>query len=127
MPALNRIPATRIVATPAALDAAVWPDGALVFRIAPDEVLVTPPLSAVTLDDPHAIVVSEGGFAGTWMAVDEALAVLERHCEWELPSERPAFAQGTVAGIPAKVWLEKDRVLFLVPTPFVSDLEERLL
>lgn len=126
MLALSRIPATRIVAAAAALDAIEWPSGALAFRIAADEVLVTPPLSGIRLDDEHAIVVSEGGFAGAWLPADEALDLLARHCEWEIPRERPAFAQGAIAGLAAKVWLEKDRVLFIVPAPFVSDFEERM-
>ena len=126
MPALNRLPATRIVAASSALDSAKWPAGALVLRIAADEVLVMPPIPAIELSDPHAIIAPEGGFAGAWMPVEEALMLLERHCEWELPGGRPAFAQGMVAGIPAKLWFENDRVLFLAPAPFVSDFEERM-
>lgn len=125
MPALNRLPATRIVSTPTALDSAKWPQGALVLRIASDEALVIPPAPAITLNDPYAIVESEGGLAGIWMPISGARMLLEHHCEWELPETRPAFCQGMVAGVPAKVWLEKDRVLFLVPAPFAHDFEER--
>ncbi len=126
MPEPKRIPATQIVATPAALDAAVWPQDALALRIAPDEVLVTSAVTAAILGDQHAIVVPDAGFAGAWIASDEALDFLGRSCEWQLPRERPAFAQGAVAGLPVKLWLEEDRVLFLVPAPYASDLEERM-
>jgi hypothetical protein len=61
VPVLNRISATRIVAMPAALDAATWPAEALVLRFAPDEVFITPPPAQVSLADPHAIVIAEGG------------------------------------------------------------------
>ncbi len=135
MPELKRIPAehieaTRIVATPAALDAATWPRSALVMRIAPDEVMVItevePEIMRDIIKDPHAIIERDGGFAGTWVAADQALALLERACEWELPRERPAFAQGAVADLPMKLWLEKDRVLLIVPAPYATDFEERL-
>ena len=129
MPALEQLSATRIVATPAALDAAAWPQGALVLRTAPDEALVTPVVGQdlILPHDPHAIVARETGFAAAWVAADEALEFLERSCEWELPFERPAFAQGAVAGLPLKLWLERDRVLFIVPAPFAADLEERMV
>jgi hypothetical protein len=150
VPELKRIPATRIVAKPSALDAAAWPDDTIVLRIAPDELLVVAPagqtvgsngpskeaqavslrssgaVTAQGLDDPYAIVVPEEGFAGAWLATDQALDFLERCCDWELPRERPAFAQGAVAGIPVKLWVEKKRVLFLVPAPYATDMEERM-
>jgi len=122
---LKQIPATRIVATSSALDQATWPADALVLRIAQDEALVTPPVAGLNLDDPHAIVVPDGGFATAWVAADQALAFLERACEWALPSQRPAFAQGAVASVPIKLWLEEARVLFVVPVPYVHDFEER--
>src|SRR5262245_24769423 len=87
--ALNRLPATRIVATPSALDSAAWPAESRVFRIAADEVLVSPPVETLSLDDPHAIVVADSGFAGAWLPMTEALPLLERTCEWELPAARP--------------------------------------
>ena len=43
-----------------------------------------------------------------------------------MPSARPALAQGAIAGIAAKVWVEAERVLILVPAPFVAEFEERL-
>ena len=78
------------------------------------------------LSDPHAIIVPEAGFAGAWLPIDEAMAFLSRECEWELPHERPTFAQGAVAGLAMKLWFEHDRVLIIVPAPFAHELEDRL-
>ena len=126
MPALKRMPATRIVATPASLDEIMWPDEALVLRLAPDEVLVMPPLGSVPVRDPYAVIIADGGFARVWLTAEEALAFLERVCEWEVPVERPAFAQGAVVGVAAKIWLEADRVLFLVQAVYAHEFEERM-
>ena len=126
MPELKRLPATRIVANPESLDEITWPDEALVLRFASDEALILPPMGAVPISDPHAIIIADGGFAGVWVAADEAMAFLERACEWELPEERPSLAQGSVAGVATKVWLETDKVLFVVQAPYASEFEERL-
>jgi hypothetical protein len=124
----KRVYATRVVATPAALDAVRWPVDAVALRVAPDEAIV---LAGVGQDlilphDPHAIVAADTGLAGVWLTMGDALDFLERSCEWELPRARPAFAQGMVAGLPLKLWFEPERVLFIVPAPFTVDLEERL-
>lgn len=124
---LERLYTTRIVATQAALDAALWPAGHLVLRTAADEVLITPPLHGATVDDPDAIVLADGGFFASWLATEQALAFLERECGWELPQTRPAFAQGMVAGLPMKLWLDAKRVLLIVPAPFAADFAERAL
>ncbi|MCA9897327.1 MAG: hypothetical protein KC433_04010 [Anaerolineales bacterium] len=129
MPKLNRIAATRIVATPTALDSADVPQSSLALRFAADELFITPPLqdeSIITAHDPHAILIREGGFAGTWLPATEAAEFLARNCEWEMPNGRPAFAQGAVAGIPTKLWLEDEQVLFIVPAPYAHDFAERL-
>jgi len=126
VPVLNRLSATRIVAKPTVLDTAAWPKDSLVLRLAQDEALIMPPVSNPNLDDSHAIVVTDNGFAGVWLPWAEAQKFLERACDWELPQQRPALAQGAVAGIPAKLWLEAGRVLFVVPAPYIHDFEERL-
>jgi hypothetical protein len=126
VPVLERLTGTRIVASAPAIDAAAWPDGALVLRLAPDEVLVTAAVTAAAIDDPHAIVEHETGFSSVWLDHVRAINVLERECGWELPQERPAFAQGIVAGLPVKLWFERDRVLFIVASPFAMNLAERL-
>jgi hypothetical protein len=122
----DRFTGTHIVSTREAIDAAVWPDGALVLRLAPDEVLASTVVNSTAVDDPHAIVELETGFFSVWLDHAAAIDVLERECDWELPQERPAFAQGIVAGLPMKLWFERDRVLFIVPSPFAADLMERL-
>jgi len=61
-----------------------------------------------------------------WIDHVTAIDLLERECDWELPRDRPAFAQGIVAGLPVKVWFERERVLFIVAAPFAADLAERL-
>lgn len=123
---LKSLSGTRIVATPAALDAAVWPAGALVLRLAADEVWVAAVVAPTAVADPYAIVELDEGWCGVWLAAAEAADFLAHHCEWPMPAARPAFAQGMVAGLPLKLWLEAERVLFLVQSPLAAELEERL-
>ncbi len=122
----TRFPGTRIVATPASLDSARWPAGAIVLRTARDEAFVLAVVAADAIDDSHAIVVADAGYAGVWLSTDEAQAYLERHCEWEPPAVRPAFAQGMVGGLATKLWFEHNRVLILTPATLADDLQERL-
>ncbi|MEY4167417.1 MAG: hypothetical protein RIR52_1241 [Acidobacteriota bacterium] len=124
---VERLPAIRIVATPAALDQLGNAVGGVRLRTAPDELLLigertTPPVIA----DPHAIIFAETGFVGRWIPAEQALEILARTCEWELPVARPAFAQGMVAGLPVRLWLEPERILFITAAPFAVDLEERV-
>jgi hypothetical protein len=119
------ISARRVAANPAALDGAAWPAGSLVLRIASDDVLIIGD-GVLGVTDPHAIVDEESGFAGIWMPADEAEAFLAAECAWALPPARPAFAQGMVAGLPLKLWLESDRVLLVVPVTLAHELAARL-
>ena len=98
MPALERLPGLRVVADPAALDAATWrgPDDVTVLRLAPDDAFAIG-ATEVDIDDEHAIVESEPGFAGAWLPVED----VAHHVEWSIPTERPALAQGAVANVPA--------------------------
>ena len=131
---LERIAGTRIVARPDAIDAATWPDGTVALRLAPDEVFITSTIDAASIDDPHAIVEPETGFAGVWLDRPTAIDFLQRECDWELPatgrgdsdSDAPAFGQGLVAGLPMKIWFERERVWLIVAAPFGEDLMERL-
>ncbi|MDE2852036.1 MAG: 2Fe-2S iron-sulfur cluster-binding protein [Acidobacteriota bacterium] len=129
-PRLRRLEATRVSATPKALDALVeqppWPAGALAFRIAPDELLVTATPDLEVAGDPHAIVERETAFSYVWLDEAKAERFLERECEWRRPGARPAFAQGEVAGIPAKLWFEAWRTLVLTPAPFAAAFQRRL-
>jgi hypothetical protein len=122
--AFERLRLWRVIAAPAALDNAIWPDSAIAMRTAPDEVLALADGAPDIADDPYAIVEPEEGFAALWLPAPEALDLLARKCCWESPDRRPAFAQGAVAGIPAKLWCDHGRVLVL--TPYAADLEARL-
>ena len=120
------IDGTRVAASRAALDAASWPADALVLRTAADEAFVSGRVAAEAVPDSHAIVARETGFAGLWLEAGEAERRLARSCPFELPRERPAFAQGAVAGIPVKLWLEERRVRVVVPCALAAALAERL-
>jgi len=126
---LERLAGTRIVADPRAIDNLIIPGGSVALRFAPDEIYVTPPLvgtSAVTAADPHAIIISDGAFAGAWIDEAQALDLLEMHAEWEMPSDRPAFVQGSVAGVATKLYFTEGKILFVVQAPYAHELEERL-
>ncbi len=135
-PTFERLEATRIVTTPEALDEALGEgnaaslQGARAMRTAADEVLVLGKVDLISiresLRDEHCIVLEETSLAGRWIDAELAAEMLERTCAWERPGERPAFAQGTVADIPVKLWFEDDRVQFVVSNALVLDLEERL-
>ncbi len=121
---LKRIPMIRIVALPSALDEADFAD-ALSFRVAPDEVYVQTGVMP-SLKDEHAIITKEASLAGVWLSSQDAHHFLEHECVWELPSERPAFAQGAVAHLPVKLYFEEGRVLIMTAAPYAYDLSERL-
>lgn len=113
----------RVVADPASIDAlaAALPPQVLILRFAPDEALV---LGAATLqtDDPHAIVVDEVGFVAVTVGRD----VVGRHVDWTLPPAA-AFAQGAIAGVPAKLsWLPDGRARVVTHAAYLADLQARL-
>lgn len=125
MPVLEAVPGGRVVADPAALDAATWKGDPLVLRFAPDEAFAIG-ASGMTLDDPDAILEPETGFVGAWLTTEELLRLVVPHVEWPLPAERPALVQGAIAGVPAKLWLEDDRALLLTLAAYRHELEGRL-
>jgi hypothetical protein len=121
---LERLPGLRVVADPVALDAATWrgPAQVTVLRLAPDDAFAIG-ATEVDIDDEHAIVESEPGFAGAWLPVD----AVAHHVEWALPAERPALAQGSVANVPARIWLPDDgNVLLITAAAYADELENRL-
>ena len=136
MRVLEMLGAIRVAATATALDAMQWPDNAIVLRTAGDEVIVLSSLrhaagsgsgsGSFSVDDEHAIMATDTSLHGVWIEHTEALSILGRECEWELPTMRPAFAQGAVAGLPMKLWFDEDRVLFVVAAPFAADFTERI-
>lgn len=116
----------RVVAVPSSIDNAVWPAGAMVLRIASDDAFLVGD-GPIDIDDPHAIVEPDGGFCAVRLAADRVIDLLAANASWQLPDARPCLAQGMVAGLPVKVWVEGDWALLICPTPFSSELEERLL
>jgi hypothetical protein len=123
VPALDRLPGLRVVADPAALDRATWTgDDVTVLRFAPDDAFAIG-ATAVDVDDDHAIVEDEIGFVGAWLDPAE----IEPHIEWPLPADRPALAQGSIAGVPAKAWLTADGpALLLTAAAYADELAGRL-
>lgn len=123
MPALERLRGVRVVAEPASLDRADWhDDDVTVLRFGPDDAFG---LGAHTVDtdDEHAIVEGEAGFVGAWLDPAE----IEPHTEWPMPSERPALAQGSIAGVPARLWIPAaGNALVITAAAYARELEERL-
>lgn len=122
---LEPMSVTRVVSTSEALDDAGFSGDSIVLRTAPDEVLVLPP-QHVEVDDAHAVIVEDSGWYGGWVPCAVAEVFLRNNCTWELPTARPSFAQGRVADAPVKLWLESERVLFLVPHVAAHDLMRRM-
>lgn len=124
MRAPEPLSALRVVASPGALDHLTWPDDVAPMRLAPDDLLAIGAAS-VQVDGDH-LVVDEAGFVGWWLTPDELNEAVIPHLDWPLPAARPAFAQGLVAGVPAKLWLTDDRALLLCAAAYAHELEERL-
>ncbi|HKY46768.1 MAG TPA: hypothetical protein VJQ79_02180 [Acidimicrobiia bacterium] len=115
----------RIVATPAAIDGARLPADAVVLRIAPDDALIVGD-GPIEVSDPHSIIESDAGWCALKVSEERALTILSHHAAWEPPPHRPVLAQGMVAGLAAKVYLDGSRSMVIVATPFAAELEERL-
>ena len=128
---MERFFGSRIVATPQAIDSLAESIGSasIAMRFAPDELYVSPAVedvSSLMASDEHAIVINEGTFSGCWVEEHAALHLLEMHAEWEMPKERPAFDQGMVAGVATKLMFMDGKVLFMCPSPYAQELEDRL-
>ena len=125
MPGFEPLPGIRVVADPVAIDAlvAALPAERAHLRLAPDDVLVIG-AAEVAVDDPDAIVEPETGF----VAADVDLAVVARHTEWPIPLERPSFAKGAIAGVPARLSLIRDdgRATLVTAAAYTEELAERL-
>ena len=126
MPGAEFLPGRRVVATAAAIAGAAFPAGSLVLHIAPDDVLVIGD-GPIDLTDEHAIIEADSGWCALRMGDDDVLAILASHAAWEPPADRPALAQGMVAGLAAKVYLDGPGSLIIVAAPFAAELEDRLL
>ena len=122
--------ATRFVAAPSVLDGLPWPrDEAIpgtLIRLASDDLLVIGPRSyVVALGGEPVIQEQESGFVGWWLTPEELDHVVA-NVDWPLPTDRPALAQGLIAGVPAKLWLAEDRALLLCAAAYAHELEQRL-
>jgi hypothetical protein len=126
VPGLEPLAGLRVVADPAALDAARWSGGPTitVLRFAPDEAFAIG-ATGVEIDDEGAIVEPEPGFSGARLD-DAGLEAVLAHVEFTFPPERPALAQGKFAGVAAKLLLDGDGALLVVQTAYIADLEARL-
>lgn len=124
MPALEPVAAVRVVASPAALDGAVWTGGDVdVLRLAPDEALG---IGATRIDvaDPDAIVEAESGFVVALLE-DGDLRALEAHTDWPLPMATGELAQGKLAGVPARV-VGGQPALLVTNAAYADELARRL-
>ncbi len=119
----------RITAKPAAIDAATWPAGAIMVRVAPDDALVIDATiddaAAVATADPHAIIEPEAMFRGAWLDAPQ-LTALTHKLEWPLPTTRPALAQGMVCGLAIKLVMQADRTLLIVSGSAFHEVPDRL-
>lgn len=97
----------------------------MVLRLAPDEVFVTG-AGDLAVGDTHAIIEEDAGLSTIEIPASEARALLARHCDWELPTTAGVLSQGLIAAVPAKVWWETDRVVVIVATSLLHELEDRL-
>lgn len=101
------------------------PADSLVLRIAPDDALIVGD-GPIDVSDPDSIIESDAGWCALKVSEERALGILRHNAAWEPPPDRPVLAQGMVAGLAAKVYLDGSRSMIIVPTPFAAELEERL-
>jgi hypothetical protein len=120
---LEPLPGLRVIADPAALDTARWQaDDVTVLRFAPDDAFGLGARS-VEIDDVDAIIESEAGYVGAWLPLEDVLP----HIEWSLPAGRPALAQGSIANVPAKLFLPGDGdALLVTAAAYANELAGRL-
>jgi hypothetical protein len=124
---LEPITLTRVVSTPQALGAMHGGVDALVLRTAPDEALVVGAApSDLTIEDAHAIVIADGGWAGIWLDTETVDRMLAAGADWRPDDRRPLLAQGMLVHLPVKLWLEDERALLLTQRVFAADLGERI-
>jgi hypothetical protein len=122
--ALEPAPGVRVVASPEALDRAVWSgDDVVVFRFAPDEAFGLG-ATGIEVDDPDAIVESDAGFVAARLDDADVRAIAD-HTEWPVPLGDETVAQGKVAGVPAKLLLA-DPPILLTHAAYAHELASRL-
>jgi hypothetical protein len=128
VPAPEPLRGWRAVARPEALDALERTGLGAALRLAPDDLLLVGSGAPPPVDDAHAIVVPDAGFVAWTLDAAALRSLLEHHVDWEPPSGRPALAQGLVAAVPAKLWLEEDGTARLIClAAYADELQERVL
>jgi hypothetical protein len=129
-----RAPGVRVVASPEAIDRATWQDDGpgpdefepLILRFAPDEAFGVG-ATGVSLVDAHAIVEPEVGYVALMFPVDEFVDYVLPRIDWPPPVTRPAFTQGAIAGVPAKLYIDTTgAATVFVLAAYVDDLLARL-
>ena len=129
-----KAPGVRVVASPEAIESAEWQDAGpgrehfepLILRFAPDEAFAIG-ATGVRIDDPNAITEAEVGYVAMMFPVDEFIDFVVPRIEWPSPATRPAFAQGSIAGVPAKLWLLDDTFVVLYTSEaYARELAARL-
>jgi hypothetical protein len=129
-----KAPGMRVVAAPDAIDRVSWQDAGpgpddfepLILRFAPDEVFAVG-ATGVDIDDPDAIVEPEAGFVAIMFPVDEFIDFVLPRIEWPAPASRPAFVQGSIAGVPAKLYIDPTgAATVFVLAAYLDDLLARL-
>jgi len=124
----------RVVASPEALDAAEWQDAGpgpdefepLILRFAPDEAFAVG-ATGVHVDDPDAIVEAEVGYTAVMFPVDEFIDVVLPRIEWPVSPTRPAFCQGSIAGVPSKLYIDTTgAATVFIAGSYVDDFLSRL-
>ena len=118
-----------VLASASACDAVLAPEGAILCRVAPREVLLIGGtdivVDGVHVDEPGAIVEDvTDGWAAFELAGDDVADAFSRLSELPLPEA--GFAQGEVARIGAKLLVEPGRLTILVPAMFGAAIEERI-
>jgi hypothetical protein len=122
---LSHLEFTRIVASPSALDAAL---GDADIRISPDEAFSFASADDLRAELPaQAIVETDAGWSGAWLDEHTLRRRLASLIDWPL-QDRPSVNQGSIAGVPAKVWLPAgtSEALLMVPSASAHELQERL-
>jgi len=127
VPALEPLRGWRIVARPEALDALARAGVGTALRLATDDLLLIGPGAPPAVDDGDAIVVPDTGFVAWTLDAAALRSLVEEHVDWQLPADRPTLAQGLVAAVPAKLWLEDDGTARLIClAAYAAELQERV-
>ena len=89
--------------------------------------LLAQALSYLEPADPEGLVIEQSDGWQAWTLWGNSLAsALARLSVIQFPAQRPAFVQGAVTQLPAKVLLLSDRALLLIPSTLAHHVPERI-